>query len=252
MRDNGVNRGGGGSGELILETQNIRKHYGGVTAIDGVSFEVRKGELHSVIGPNGAGKSTFFKLLIGADRPNTGTITFKNEDITKLRPYQRARRGIAVKFQNMRLFQDLTVYQNLFIPLRRHMPPADIPEGVKAALAEVHLEALELELVRDLSHGQQQWLAIALAIAAQPELLLLDEPAAGMGPDETNDMAGIIKRLHAKGMTVLVVEHDMAFVRDLAAHTTVLHQGRIFADGTFAEIERNEEVRRIYLGEVAE
>lgn len=236
------------AGTIILETRALMKTYGGVAALQGVDFALKTGELHCIIGPNGAGKSTLFKLLMGIERPSAGQIIFKGRDITRLQAHERARLGITVKFQSMRVYQDLPVYHNLFIPLRRHHRALEIPAVVERLLAEVHLSGTGEDYVRNLSHGQQQWLAIAMAVAAEPEVLLLDEPTAGMSPEETYATARIVKRLNGQGTSIIVIEHDMAFIRDLDSMTSVLHYGALFAKGSFKEIEANSEVRRIYLG----
>lgn len=236
------------SNEPIVGVSGLAKQYGGVAALRGVDFSVDRGELHCIIGPNGAGKSTFFKLLMGIERPTAGAIRYKGRDITSLGSFERARLGFSVKFQNIRVYQDLSVFHNLFIPLRRHHRMKDIPEQVAELLGQLRLAGTENETVSSLSHGQVQWLAIGMSIAARPEVLLLDEPTAGMSDDETRETANIIRRLKVGGMTILVIEHDMTFIRDLDTRTTVLHYGRLFAQGTFSEIEANEDVHRIYLG----
>ena len=234
--------------EPIIDISGLAKQYGGVAALRGVDFSVDRGELHCIIGPNGAGKSTFFKLLMGIERPTAGAIRYKGRDITSLGSFGRARLGFSVKFQNIRVYRDLSVFHNLFIPLRRHHRMKDIPEQVAGLLGQLRLAGTENETVSSLSHGQAQWLAIGMSIAARPEVLLLDEPTAGMSDDETRETANIIRRLKVGGMTILVIEHDMTFIRDLDTRTTVLHYGRLFAQGTFSEIEANEDVHRIYLG----
>jgi branched-chain amino acid transport system ATP-binding protein len=187
-------------------------------------------------------------MLMGTERPTSGTIIYKGEDITRTQAFRRARMGISVKFQNMRVLGDLTVFQNLFIPLCRVHPRDAIPAEVSALLALVGLPGTEDRLVRHLSHGQQQWLAIAMSLASRPDLLLLDEPTAGLSGEETERTAEIIRAVNRDGMTVVVIEHDMAFIRSLDAHTSVLHLGRLFAEGTFDEVAANEDVKRIYLG----
>jgi urea transport system ATP-binding protein len=234
----------------ILEARGLHKEYGGVRAVNGLDVQILQREIHCIIGPNGAGKSTFFKLLMGTERPTSGRIFYRGRDITRLPPFRRARLGLAVKFQNLSVYQDLTVYQNLFIPLRRHRRPADIPNQAAALLERIHLAGTQDILVRNLSHGQQQWLSIGMSVAVEPELLLLDEPTAGMSIEESNETANIIRSLNAHGVTIVVIEHDMAFVRNLNSRTSVLHLGKLFAHGSFAEVEADEEVRRIYLGTV--
>jgi ABC-type uncharacterized transport system ATPase subunit len=237
-------------GRPILEIRNVTKDFGGVRATDDLSLAIAPGELHCMIGPNGAGKSTFFKLLMGTIRPTKGEILFNGEDITRLPPHQRARRGLGIKFQNMQVYSELTVFQNFFIPLRRNHKPSAMPGLVADILDRIHLSGLEDELVRNLSHGQQQWLSIGMSIALEPKVLLLDEPAAGMGRDETQSTAEIIKSLNAEGMTIIVIEHDMEFIRNLSSRTSVLHLGALFAQGSYEEIETDDDVRKIYLGKV--
>lgn len=236
------------SGVPIVEIKNVFKNFGGVRAIDDLSLSFQTGEIHCLIGPNGAGKSTLFKLLMGTVRPTSGTIHFNGEDITKSQPFERVRKGLGIKFQNMQVYQELSVFQNFFIPLRRHYKPVEMPKIVDGLLRRIHLTALEDEVVKNLSHGQQQWLSIGMSIALEPTVLLLDEPVAGMGPDETASTAEIIRSLNAGGMTIIVIEHDMDFIRSLNSHTSVLHFGSLFTQGSYHEIEENEDVRNIYLG----
>ena len=234
----------------VLEVHGLVKAYGGVRAIDGLDFAVEAGELHCIIGPNGAGKSTLFKLLIGTERPSAGTVLYRGHTINNLKSFERARLGLAIKFQDVQVYQDLTVFQNLFIPLRRHHRPKAIPAQISDLLGPLHLAGTEREFVASLSHGQQQWLAIGMSMAVRPKVLLLDEPTAGMSPEETRETAEIVRGLNATGVTVIVIEHDMEFVRNLNSRTTVLHYGKVFAQGTFGEIESDTNVRRIYLGSV--
>ena len=236
------------SGVPIVEIKNVFKNFGGVRAIDDLSLSFQTGEIHCLIGPNGAGKSTLFKLLMGTVRPTSGTIHFNGEDITKSQPFERVRKGLGIKFQNMQVYQELSVFQNFFIPLRRHYKPVEMPKIVDGLLRRIHLTALEDEVVKNLSHGQQQWLSIGMSIALEPTVLLLDEPVAGMGPDETASTAEIIRSLNTGGMTIIVIEHDMDFIRSLDSRTSVLHFGSLFTQGSYHEIEENEDVRNIYLG----
>ena len=235
----------------MLAVEAVTKAYGGVRAIDGLSLAVQRGELHSVIGPNGAGKSTLFKLLMGTERPDEGRVLFGGLDITRVPPFRRARLGITAKFQNVPIYQELTVGQNLFVPLRRHHKPEAISRETALLLARLHLAGTAELPARSLSHGQQQWLAIGMALAARPAVLLLDEPAAGMSPDETRDTGEIVRELHVEGATIVVIEHDMAFIRQLEGTVSVLHYGRLLAQGSMAAIESNAEVREIYLGSAA-
>lgn len=235
-------------GSSILEVRDVHKVFGGVRALAGLSLSITEGEIHCILGPNGAGKSTFFKMLMGTDTPTSGQILYKGRDITRVPTFGRARLGLSVKFQNIRVFADLTVFQNLFIPLRRHYSARQIPERVEALLAQISLAGTEQRLAKELSHGQQQWLAIAMSMAFDPEILLLDEPTAGLSVEETEKTAAIIRQLNAQKVTTIVIEHDMGFIRDLCARTSVLHYGKLFAQGSFDEIAADADVRRIYLG----
>lgn len=236
------------AGLSILEVRDVHKVFGGVRALNGLSLSITEGEIHCILGPNGAGKSTFFKMLMGTDTPTSGQILYKGRDITRVPAFGRARLGLSVKFQNIRVFADLTVFQNLFIPLRRHYSARQIPERVEALLAQISLAGTEQRLAKELSHGQQQWLAIAMSMAFDPEILLLDEPTAGLSVEETEKTAAIIRQLNAQKVTTIVIEHDMGFIRDLCARTSVLHYGKLFAQGSFDEIAADADVRRIYLG----
>lgn len=235
-------------GHPVIEVRDLHKDYGGVHAVRGLSMAVATNEIHCIIGPNGAGKSTLFKLLMGIEKPTSGRILHRGHDITALPPFRRARLGLAIKFQNIRVYQDLTVFQNLFIPARRHHRPNEIEQEVSRLLDRINLSDTENTLVRNLSHGQQQWLSIGMSLAVEPDVLLLDEPTAGMSVEETIETANIVRNLHAHGITVVVIEHDMEFIRSLNSITSVLHLGRLFAQASFADIEANDDVRRIYLG----
>lgn len=232
----------------ILETKNLVKVFGGVRAIDGLDFSVRPGELRCILGPNGAGKSTLFKLLMGVERPSEGQVFYRGRDVTRLGTHERARLGLTCKFQNVPIYQELTVAQNLFVPLRRHHGVHEIPGETAKLLARLHLSGTEGLMANTLSHGQQQWLSIGMSLAAQPQILLLDEPTAGMGPEETRETGEIVLELNRQGVTIVVIEHDMAIVRQLAPSVTVLHFGRLFAQGSMAQIENDPSVQDIYLG----
>ena len=236
------------NGENILQVRKLSRYFGGVKALDRLDFSVAKGEVHCIVGPNGAGKSTLFRLLMGIERPTSGEIFLRGENITSAPPFARARLGLSIKYQNIRVFPDLTVYQNMFIPLRRHVPRARIPAEVTRLLMQIKLEGTGEKLVRNMSHGEQQWLSIAMAVAARPDVLLLDEPVAGMSPEEGQKTADIIRGLNREGVTVVLIEHDMEFVRSLNSRTSVFHLGGLFAQGTFREIEANDAVHQIYLG----
>jgi len=234
----------------ILQTRGLRKHFGGLSAINGVDLAVEEGELRCLIGPNGAGKSTLFKLILGAYQPSAGEILFRGEDISGLRPHLRVQRGMSIKFQVPGIFLELPVEQNLRIALQRAYRGAALGTELDRLLDLIDLAFQRDELAANLSHGQQQWLEIAMAVALKPSMLLLDEPTAGMSPEETFKTGELVKKLNASGMTIIVIEHDMAFVRQIARRVTVLHIGQVFYEGTLDEIIGNEDVVRIYLGKV--
>jgi len=232
----------------LLRAEGLTKAFGGIRAVDGLDLSVAPGELRCLIGPNGAGKSTLFSLLAGIHQADAGRILFKGEDITTLSPFRRVRRGICLKFQTTRIYRGLTVGENLIIARGKQRGPR-ANGRLEWALGALGLAGELARPAGQLSHSHQQWLEICLALATEPELLLLDEPTAGMTPEETARTAEFVIKLGGQGITILVVEHDMAFVRHIASGVTVLHYGRVFADGTLQEIEANHEVRRIYLGE---
>ncbi|TBN44064.1 ABC transporter ATP-binding protein [Paracoccus subflavus] len=234
----------------ILETRKLNKHFGGLHVTGNIDFTLQPGEMHCLIGPNGAGKSTFFRLILGEHHPDSGQILFSDEDITRTKSFQRIRKGISVKFQVPGIFKELTTRQNLVIALQHHVPSGNLAEEVDRLLEFLKLSQDHAQLAGNLSHGQKQWLEIGMAIALKPRLLLLDEPTAGMTPDETHATGEMLHRLNAAGMTVLAVEHDMAFVRQIAHRVTVLHLGKVFAQGSINDITADPRVAKIYLGEV--
>jgi len=234
----------------ILQTRGLKKYFGGLYAINGVDLAIEEGELRCLIGPNGAGKSTLFKLILGSYQPSEGAILFKGDDITTLRPHLRVQRGLSIKFQVPGIFLELPVEQNLRIALQRAHRGTALDEELERLLELIDLSHQRSELAAKLSHGQQQWLEIAMAVALPPAMLLLDEPTAGMSPEETFKTGELVKKLNASGMTIVVIEHDMAFVRQIARRVTVLHFGRVFDEGNLDDIVRNEDVVRIYLGKV--
>lgn len=238
----------GNSEDVILEVRDVRKYYGGIHALDGLSLSVKRGEVHCVLGPNGAGKSTFFKTLIGTERPTSGRIIYNGSDVTHFPAFKRVRAGLSVKFQNLRLFGELTVGQNLFTALRRNHRYGEIPERTNSLLGRIHLRGSQDRLMRHLSHGEQQRVAIAMSLASDPQIVLLDEPTAGLSVDETRLVEDIIHDVSQRGVTVVVIEHDMDFIRNLNGRVSVLHYGKLFAQGSFDEIADNDDVRRIYLG----
>jgi ABC-type uncharacterized transport system ATPase subunit len=232
----------------ILETRGLNKHFGGLHVTADVNLVLEEGELHCLIGPNGAGKSTLFRLILGEHVPSSGTIFYAGYDITALKSFQRIRRGMSVKFQVPGIFKSLSARQNLEISLQHHLEGNSLEAEADRLIDFLHLRDVREQLAGNLSHGQKQWLEIGMAISLKPKLLLLDEPTAGMSPTETFATGEIVQTLNADGVTILAVEHDMTFVRQVARRVTVLHLGRIFAQGTIEEIVADERVAAIYLG----
>jgi urea ABC transporter ATP-binding protein UrtD len=240
----------------ILSTRGLDKHFGGLHAIDGLEFMLHEGELRCLIGPNGAGKTTFFNLVTGHLRPNQGTIQFRGAQINGLAPHVICHRGIGRKFQVPNVFYDLTVADNLSVAqhgkrglgqLIFESPGRSHNDEIEAMLDVIGLYAKRDYAASALAHGEKQWLEIGMVLINKPSLLLLDEPTAGMTAEETHETAQLIKRL-SKGLTTVVIEHDIKFVREIAEIVTVLHRGKILAEGPFHEIADNETVRNIYLG----
>ena len=239
----------GSSRDAILSTNGLTKKFGGLTAVDSVDFTVDEGEIRCLIGPNGAGKSTLLELITGQLSPTDGDIYFDGNDLTDMEPHRRMDAGISIKFQSPHIYESLTVEQNLRVPLQR--TDRDIEAVLERTLDRIALAEKADEPASDLSHGEKQRLEIGMAVTLDPALMLLDEPVAGMSVDETADIAELIRSLHDDGMTFLVVEHDMEFVRKISEQVTVLNQGSVLTQGPIEAIENNEEVRRIYLGENA-
>jgi branched-chain amino acid transport system ATP-binding protein len=233
---------------VILQVSGLHKHFGGLNVLDDVNLSVEEGEIHCLIGPNGAGKSTLFKLMVGTYSPSAGEVHFLGEDVTRYKPFERVLRGMSIKMQVPSVFRELPVVQNLVIALQRRLPRAEIEGEARRLLGLLDLQAQAMQTAGKLSHGQQQWLEIGMALALQPKLLLLDEPTAGMSPEETFRTGELIQRLNSGGVTVVVVEHDMAFIRQMAQKVTVLHFGRVFAQGSAAEVIADPRVEEIYLG----
>jgi urea transport system ATP-binding protein len=233
----------------LLETRKLNKRFGGLQVTADVDFSLEQGELHCLIGPNGAGKSTLFRLILGEYRPTSGQIFYDGREITRLEPHDRVRRGISVKFQVPGIFKALSVAQNLEIALQHHLEGHSLRGEIERQLDFLNLASDADQAAGNLSHGQKQWLEIGMATSLKPKLLLLDEPTAGMSPEETHATGEMVRVLQAEGMTVLAVEHDMAFVRQIATRVTVLHFGRIFAQGSIEEIMTDDRVAEIYLGQ---
>jgi len=240
-----------------LELQGVSRRFGGLRAVQDVSLSLAPGERRAIIGPNGAGKTTLFNVIAGDLRPTSGVIRFYGDDITHLPPHERIRRGIARTYQTPLVFPRLSVLDNLYLAVRGvrpwrmslRRPRATDPEMAQARqLAEqVGLGDAIHALAGALAHGQQRQLELGMALAASPKLLLLDEPAAGLSPGERELLAGLLLALDP-GMTILLVEHDMDVAFRVARQVTVMHEGRVIAEGTPEEISADELVQQVYLG----
>jgi branched-chain amino acid transport system ATP-binding protein len=245
--------------EPLLLIEGLTKHFGGIIASDNISLDVLSGELHAVIGPNGAGKTTLIGQLTGEIAPNAGRIRFSGSDITPLPVYRRSALGLARSFQITSLFLDFTALDNVALAVQAHSghsfrfwrdarSEVELREPARAALARVGLADRADAIVRRMSHGEHRQLEIAMALATRPRLLLLDEPMAGMGPEESARMVGTLRELKQE-LSILLIEHDMEAVFALADRISVLVYGRVIATGSPEEIRSNPEVRQAYLGD---
>jgi branched-chain amino acid transport system ATP-binding protein len=249
-------RGDGGTAAPLLRTEALTVHFGGLAALNRVSIAVPTGQIRGIIGPNGAGKSTLFNCLTGVIRPTGGRIVFQGEDIAGLPPHAISRKAIARSYQITNILPGATVLENVRIAaqsrhhnwsmLRHYRSYGDIIASARAVLADVGLGGKEDELAANLSHGEQRNLEIGIALATEPQLLCLDEPTAGMSVAETHITVELIRRI-ARGLTILIVEHDMEVVMGLAHVVTVLNYGEVLAEGTPAEIQANPKVQEVYL-----
>jgi branched-chain amino acid transport system ATP-binding protein len=240
----------------ILRTEDLTVRFGGLTALNQVNFELAREEIRAVIGPNGAGKSTFFNCLTGVRRPSSGRILFNGDDITGLSPDRVSHRGIARSYQITNILPNATALENVRIAaqsrrhawslLAHHRAYRDILEKAEAVLAAIGLSSKAYELAANLSHGEQRNLEVGIALATEPRLLCLDEPTAGMSATETHDTMALVRSI-ANNLTILIVEHDMQVVMELAQRITVLHYGEILAEGTPSEIQQNPKVLEVYL-----
>jgi ABC-type uncharacterized transport system ATPase subunit len=242
----------------ILAASNVEKRYGPVTALADAGIDVEPGEIHGLIGPNGSGKSTLMHVIAGRTLPDAGTVTLDGADITNDRPSRRARKGLSIKFQLARVYRTQTVEENLLLALQvggsltglvLSRTRGRLEPEVDRVLADFGLDGVRDRLAGELSHGEQQWLEIAMAMATAPKVLLLDEPTGGMSPQERTRTGELI-RAAALRCAVVIVEHDLDFIRGLCDRITVLHQGRRVATGTPAEIERDPRVAEVYLTRV--
>jgi urea transport system ATP-binding protein len=242
--------------ELILSVEDLTVSFDGFKAVDGLNFYVEKDELRCVIGPNGAGKTTLLDMICGKTKPSNGAIKFKNHSLVDMIEYQITRVGVGRKFQNPSVYEDLTVFENLEIsyPRKRGILGSlffkrdrELLDKIDQVAEQIFLHEVLRHKAGQLSHGQKQWLEIGMLLMQDPELMLLDEPVAGMSPKEREQTADLLNRI-SKGRSIVVIEHDMAFVRMIAHKVTVLHQGKLLAEGSMEEVQNDERVKDVYLG----
>jgi branched-chain amino acid transport system ATP-binding protein len=252
----------------LLETDRVWKKFGGVTAVQDIALSLEKGEILGMIGPNGSGKTSFINLLSGIYRPDKGRILFSGEDITELPAHLITKKGIARTFQNLRVFPNISVLDNLLIgrhcrvntslaniylnPFLSRKREKEAEDRVIELLEWVHLGDRRKELAKNLPYGEQRLLEICRALASEPLLLLLDEPCAGMNPVEMDTLAAFLKNLRERGTTLFIIEHNMRFIMSIAERIVVLDAGTKFREGTPGQIQKDKEVQRIYLGEEEE
>lgn len=246
---------------MILKAEGLTKSFGGLVAVDNVSFQIEENELSSIIGPNGAGKTTLFNLLTGYIPADSGRVTLKGEDITKLHPYDICRRGVGRSFQVLNIFPRLTAFENIQTAVLsaqgRSTNLFSRAEKIAREETDEILESVGLGGQKEtpgglLAHGDRRRLDVGIALASHPELLLLDEPTAGMSPEESAEMAELLQRLaKERGLALVFVEHDMSVVFSVSENIKVMHQGKIMFEGKPEEVRANDEVQKIYLGEKA-
>ena len=242
--------------DTVLSVQDLNVVFSGFKALTGVSLDVYDGEIVTIIGPNGAGKSTLLDAIVGKSPVFSGKVYYHGKDITNRRPYEISRMGIGRKFQNPNVYNELTVFDNILLALKgSHGILASITSTLTRAKKQKIYDVLErtelleqaFELVSSLSHGQKQWVEIAMVLAQDPSIVLLDEPTAGMTTEETYRTGEIIQSI-AQSHSVVVIEHDMEFVKQIAERIVVLHQGKVLAEGPVEAVQKNPKVIEVYLG----
>jgi branched-chain amino acid transport system ATP-binding protein len=242
----------------LLEARDMVQIFGALRALDGVDFDVEAGQFHGLVGPNGSGKSTLLQCIAGGIVPTAGRVTFAGTDITYRRPDERAHAGLSIKFQITSILPMLSVYDNVLLALQargttlgllRSRTRGALHERVMLALERFQLVERANDLAGELSHGQQQWLEIAMALAPEPRLLLLDEPTAGMSLEERKATGALLAPLR-ESCALVIVEHDLDFIRDLCDILTVMDQGQVVGSGTVAEIQQNPKVQEVFLSRV--
>ena len=234
----------------LLEADGVTMRFGGVTAVSDVSLTLQERELRCLIGPNGAGKSTFFKILTGQLRPTQGSVRFRGQDVTGANPHAIARLGVGIKTQVPNVFNGLSVRENVFIGAARLHSAREARRIVEQTLARLQLDAIAQRIVGELAHGQRQWVEIAMVLAQQPQLILLDEPAAGMNHAEVVRTAELIREINLT-QALVVVEHDMPFIRMIANTVTVFNQGTVLVEDHVDHVLADQRVRDVYLGKQA-
>ncbi len=246
---------------MFLQTQEITKEFGKLRAVNGVSLEIKKGDIHAIIGPNGAGKSTYFNLITGYHSATRGKVIFKGKEITRLPAYTRCNLGITRSFQITSIYPKLTVYESVLTALLAHRKATlkffsaaekHFREEVWKILESIGLADRAESLGDSISHGDKKRLELAITLGTEPEMLLLDEPTCGMSPEETETTMALVKQLSdERGLTILFTEHDMNVVFGIAKRISVLHQGTLIADGAPQEVRSSPEVQKVYLGGTA-
>lgn len=235
------------TGEIVLETRNLSQHFGGVVAVDRVNFTLWDAELRCLIGPNGAGKSTFFKCLTGQLTPTEGDVVIRDFHAGGREPHEVARLGVGIKTQVPNVFDGLSVEENIWLAARRWQNAKRTKVITDETLDRLSLGDIRNDPVGVLAHGQRQWVELGMVVAAEPWLVLLDEPAAGMTQEEVSRTAELIKEINQTA-TMIVVEHDMQFIRMIANQVTVFHEGRILIEDTMDVVAADQRVRDVYLG----